>query len=1074
MMLDRNIRAAFVAGLTALLLVVVPLTSRSADSGALSLDRPLEYFVHQNPGVTLLIRIVGFETEFESRVFGPDGVLIVTSRLSATRLGVLYQLIEPANELRQLSVKLQPTSKTSNSSLNIELVQLRSNDRESTALIQAYRLLTLGQKAHSAQDSEAGSMGIYALHEAANVFRQLGMEERRLWAVYYAGVKALDTLRDTQSAVEAANFVNSQAQRAGFGQLQLAATLLHGAALSNPSARLPAKTIAANLEEAQRVLEDATRMAETMDSQYQQAWAVSRRGMAYDRAGETQLALQQYLRALELAGPLGDATLTNQVRGDAADASERLGDTQSAVAILGAMNQDLADAGEDEKLSRSLLAQGRMLIGNYQYVDASSVLEQALRLERQNPESGQEGPVGLMLAQAYYHLGRMARALSLLQMSITKTRGSEQRGLVTEALSSAANIHRHRGEYGLARVRRDQQADLSDTAAARALVEYQRLLDLRRNATSDPADVARAFGSSYRAAAQANLDDLGNLSVMQLCSLQSAGNRSGDCTRERVQGAANELMQSGVPRHALEGRHLLAVYLSHSGRTAQAIDQMVRLNVDARFFRSQLPGLLGAWYWENRAAISQQYMSMLLRDPGYLSRGAIDGRQSFAALDQLRNHSRQGNPTVDGNLQASRSDELLSLRSMISEREKSADRQESKQLAEHINDTLSVLRESAGLTDPVGAVDRQLRSLSRGEAVLTYYFDDDDVHVWVGDRKGILLTRIANGRDVQWALTRAGQLLRAGRQLAGDAPADSAPGAASDIALDAALDTVGRGLVEPIVGRLRDRIYFIPAGPISGFPLDAVRVKNRYLAERHEVIHVLSLAALGDRKRNDESLNSLKEDAKMFLAGNPLMSAAAFPDYQGNARELRAVANLFIGPNLHMVQGNALTVDEFADARLSQAAAIHLAAPTHIDLATPANSKIYLSDSRTEPGAEFITANAIRSWSLSADLLVLSSSEMKGINRHSFSNHIALVSELLDAGADSIVCSLWSNEDMAVAAFMTNFYSDLIESGSPLSSLYAVKRQWLKASGKSSGRPSGEGSMVRLWAGFQLYRQWGI
>jgi hypothetical protein len=85
----------------ALMVLLVPVSGWCADADDLNLERPLEYFVDQPPGVAMLIRTVGFETEFESRIYTDDGALLKRSRLPPSRMGAVYQLVDAFNDTRK-------------------------------------------------------------------------------------------------------------------------------------------------------------------------------------------------------------------------------------------------------------------------------------------------------------------------------------------------------------------------------------------------------------------------------------------------------------------------------------------------------------------------------------------------------------------------------------------------------------------------------------------------------------------------------------------------------------------------------------------------------------------------------------------------------------------------------------------------------------------------------------------------------------------------------------------------------------------------------------------------------------
>ncbi|NNJ66119.1 MAG: CHAT domain-containing protein, partial [Xanthomonadales bacterium] len=95
-----------------------------------------------------------------------------------------------------------------------------------------------------------------------------------------------------------------------------------------------------------------------------------------------------------------------------------------------------------------------------------------------------------------------------------------------------------------------------------------------------------------------------------------------------------------------------------------------------------------------------------------------------------------------------------------------------------------------------------------------------------------------------------------------------------------------------------------------------------------------------------------------------------------------------------------------------------------------------------------------------AALVVLSACETTGSNRFAFDSHLGFVTEFLQAGAGSVVASLWPVPDQGTDRFMSRFYARLLAGESTAQALAYAKRQGLAET------PAGAGLD---WVAFQLY-----
>ena len=173
-----------------------------------------------------------------------------------------------------------------------------------------------------------------------------------------------------------------------------------------------------------------------------------------------------------------------------------------------------------------------------------------------------------------------------------------------------------------------------------------------------------------------------------------------------------------------------------------------------------------------------------------------------------------------------------------------------------------------------------------------------------------------------------------------------------------------------------------------------------------------------------------------------------------------AVAGIYVGPGLHIVQGTALLLDEFNSDHFRQAELIHLSMPAVIDLEYPQQSGFELSENDSEPGRTSLGPVDIQSQKLRAQLVFLSASGVRENPLSAFTSQPGLVSDFIDAGAHSVIARLWTSPGSTAETFITDFYHQFEISGNILDSLTAAKRRSMERE-----RVNG----LYDWAGYQLF-----
>ena len=336
-------------------------------------------------------------------------------------------------------------------------------------------------------------------------------------------------------------------------------------------------------------------------------------------------------------------------------------------------------------------------------------------------------------------------------------------------------------------------------------------------------------------------------------------------------------------------------------------------------------------------------------------------------------------------------------------------------------------------------LDGALSQLRRNDVLLAYYFSDSGSYALPATRNGVKQVRLDTGSRLAQDMERLGQAL-----YSGSVP--PVPGS---------LDTLGRSLLGPVSGMIKERVYLLANGPMLGFPLDALRLNGRFLGEQSRLIRLESLSAL-QRSEGDSGPPSIEN---VFLAGNPQAGQDLFSYGIRTSAELDAVRNEFVGEGLHMVQGVALRRDEFSDERFVSAGLLHLAMPGIVDLERSQNSRLMLSGTREDPSAEFLSPADLRLRHLSANLAVLSGTAFSGQPSSSFESRTGLVSDLLQAGAAQVVYSLWPAGDGETSALMSDFYQRLSRESTVEEALFQARKALIDSENPAN---------LKQWAGFQL------
>lgn len=248
-------------------------------------------------------------------------------------------------------------------------------------------------------------------------------------------------------------------------------------------------------------------------------------------------------------------------------------------------------------------------------------------------------------------------------------------------------------------------------------------------------------------------------------------------------------------------------------------------------------------------------------------------------------------------------------------------------------------------------------------------------------------------------------------------------------------------LVAPLEAALEGagRLRLVPHGPLHAAPLHALWSDGRYFLERFEISYSpnASLSCGGQAHLLD-----LTRESVLLVA----VADRHAPQIAAEVEQLRRVL-----PQAEWLMGAAAEASAVAVAG-EKAAVLHLACHGHFSADKPAASGIRLHD-------RWWTASAIRQLRMRARLVTLSGCDTGRSEIQTGDEILGLVRAFLAAGAQALVVSLWTVQDVSTAELMIEFYSRLSRAG-PLRSLSCALREAQLSQMKSRPHPAGWASFV--------------
>ena len=288
------------------------------------------------------------------------------------------------------------------------------------------------------------------------------------------------------------------------------------------------------------------------------------------------------------------------------------------------------------------------------------------------------------------------------------------------------------------------------------------------------------------------------------------------------------------------------------------------------------------------------------------------------------------------------------------------------------------------------------------------------------------------------------------------------------------------GLLRPIPEyKENSNVIVVPDGSLHLLPFSALMNNGEYVIANHRLSAVASgtvFTILRDREvetpthrfsyvgvaawtktphatnRVLQALRGLNIPILRDISGPERSELTPLPESQ---REVESIAKGLPKPNTVLL-GEDATETHFKELSLSQYSALHLALHGYADLEYPDRSALVFAPQQQATDDGLLQVREIRQLRLTANLVTLSACNtgLGPVGQTGVSN---LVNAFIEAGAQSVVSTLWETEDHATKHLMTEFYFYLSRQESKAEALRKAKLELLNV-----------GLPPYYWAAFEL------
>lgn len=651
-----------------------------------------EYFVEQQAWEVVVVRVSASEAEFTSRLSSFEGEILGESGLPNARMLPLYHYLAEAAEPRQIDIDVTATQVTDRTEFELKLIRLNVRDNRSANLARAYRLLSVGLERLEDGSVPAWTVKIQTLLQAAGMFGDMGMEEMGLWGRGYAAHLALHRLRDYQAALDWADQILAVPQIDRYPEIAFAATKIRSASLAGSTRPGDGDPLDSAFQQA---IGKTIERARALGFRYEEALALEAGAVDLKENGLATPALQRLKEALDIAEAINSPDLAADIREHIVEIHEEFGDIQATGDVLQDIETHLVASGESEQLAINLLRQGRLLLDSHRYPEAIAILSRASELEQ---SSLTRIETELALASALNEAGRGEEALvhyyrAVIEPASGDFRRPSQVLDIDSALDAMAAIHRQQGEFERAAEIRSTQQQYLRGPEERARWAYGRALDALKQWGAASQTARDRFEAAYRVGEGAGMH-WSNLSLLRLCALpHELEGTDPRCQISSLGSVFESTHRNGTERQAAEAAMTWSQLLGLRGDRELAL-KVAESQVNA-LLRSGRRAL-GAWYWQRREPLIDNYIQLSVRRDG-----GPDGDATGSLLALVRARLLDG-----GEGQAATSPEPAQLRVY-------------------------------------------LQSLPADSVLLSYYLGGNSGHAWLGSRTGVRRVPLGSPAEIR-------------------------------------------------------------------------------------------------------------------------------------------------------------------------------------------------------------------------------------------------------------------------------------------------------------------------------------
>ena len=374
-----------------------------------------------------------------------------------------------------------------------------------------------------------------------------------------------------------------------------------------------------------------------------------------------------------------------------------------------------------------------------------------------------------------------------------------------------------------------------------------------------------------------------------------------------------------------------------------------------------------------------------------------------------------------------------------------AERARVRALADLLAEGRAKRRSSQKVEAPIARTRAEIAGmLGPGEVLLEYLVGGEFAYGWA----------LTNDRLVGFELPPPAKLEAAVRQALAYIDKDDREG----------LARIGADLTPQLLGPVADqlpslrRIIFVADGPLQRLPFAALPIGAAgYLVQRVAVSTVGSGSLLDLLKREHTARGVLALASTSASNRQPALSRSTSAPLREASAEVNDAIRLLAPADGGQAIADATELgvknSGFANYRI-----IHVAAHSLIDESFPRNSAILLRPEGAEDGA--LRAAEISQLPVDADLVVLAACRTQFGRILRGEGLLSLARSFMEAGARSVVASLWDVGDRDTRVLMRSFYAGIAGGLPPDDALRISQLQLLRTGGPLAA--------PKVWAAFQV------